>query len=403
MTPEFTQRLERLVSTHASFVARPNAALPPAGNPFARWQNPILTRDDIPLAWRYDLNESSNPFLLERLGVNAAFNAGAIEHEGKIVLVVRIEGVDRKSFFAIAESNTGTDGFKFRSEPLELSPGHPDETNVYDMRLTRHADGWIYGLFCTERHDPEDAGKSLSAAIANCGIVRTKDLVRWERLPDLVHPSKQQRNVVLHPEFVQGRYLLYTRPMSFFMHPGAEGGFCWALADSMESCVIKEQVALDRQVYHTIKETKLGAGATPIRTDRGWLHVAHAVRECASGMRYVLYAFLADLDEPGRIIAAPGGYLLAPFGPERTGDVSNVLFSNGLVARANGDVFLYYAASDTRLHVATTTLPKLLDYVLNTPQDALRSPACVRQRLDLIRRNRSLAGSHPLIDQALLS
>lgn len=401
MTPAFTQRLEKLVSAQEALIARSNTALPSSGNPFARWQNPILTRDNLPLAWRYDFNETTNPFLLERLGINAAFNAGAIEHEGKIVLVVRVEGVDRKSFFAIAESVTGSDGFKFRSKPLELPPGHPEETNIYDMRLTKHADGWIYGLFCAERHDPHDTSKSLSAAIANCGIVRTRDLISWERLPDLVHPSKQQRNVVLHPEFVGGRYLLYTRPMAHFMHPGTEGGFCWALADSMENCIIAEQTTLDRQVYHTIKETKLGAGATPIRTDQGWLHVAHAVRECAAGMRYVLYAFLTALDEPTRIIAAPGGYLLAPYGAERTGDVSNVLFSNGLVARTNGDVFLYYAASDTRLHVATTTLPKLLDYVVNTPQDALRSAACVQQRLDLVRRNNALSGRHPLLDRAL--
>ncbi|MCS6243840.1 MAG: glycosidase [Opitutus sp.] len=394
--------LQQLVDRHHNHLSRVNPPdLETDNGVLQRRQHPVITREHIPLSWRYDLNESTNPLLVEQLGVNATFNAGAIEYEGKIVLVVRIEGADRKSFFALAESDTGIDGFRFRARPLQIPDGDPAETNLYDMRLTRHADGWIYGLFCTERQDPDTKSDSISAATANCGIVRTRDLETWERLPDLKSPSKQQRNVVLHPEFVNGKYFLYTRPMEFFMHAGAEGRLCWALADSMSPCVIGEQPTLDKQTYHTIKEGKVGAGAAPIKTSEGWLHIAHAVRGCAAGMRYVLYAFLTDLEDPTRIIAAPGGYFLAPFGAERVGDVSNVLFSNGLIARNDGSVLLYYASSDTRLHVGTTSIKQLLAYVHGTPADGLRTHESVRQRLELIDRNQTLRGLNPVLDAAL--
>jgi 4-O-beta-D-mannosyl-D-glucose phosphorylase len=397
----FERQFEKLINRQEMDVARHNEPLPErALGGFLRYQYPVLDRESIPLAWRYDLNPETNPFLLERLGVNAVLNAGAIEWEGKILLVARIEGVDRKSFFAVAESESGIDGFRFHPRPIQILDADPAETNFYDMRLTRHEDGWVYGLFCTEKHDPES--KNISAAVANCGIVRTKDFKNWERLPDLQHHSRQQRNVVLHPKFVNGKYFLYTRPMEFFMTAGSEGGLCWALTESMNPCLVTEQHTLDKQIYHTIKEGKLGAGAPPVETKRGWLHVAHAVRECASGMRYVLYAFLCDLQNPAKITHQPGGYLLAPLGAERVGDVSNVLFSNGLVAREDGRVFLYYASSDTRLHVATTTVDELLDYVTNTPGDGLRTHSCVAQRLDLIARNTELRGRHPLVDRALV-
>lgn len=402
LPPAFRQQLTRLVHRHQAHINQPNPPAPATDNGIAlRRQHPVVTREHIPLAWRYSLDPATNPHLLERLGINATMNAGAIELDGRILVVVRVEGADRKSFFAVAESATGTEGFKFWKEPVQLPDADPAETNLYDMRLTRHEDGWIYGLFCTEKADPDPGSDSISAAIANCGIVRTRDLRIWERLPDLKHRARQQRNVVLHPEFVDGKYFLYTRPMEFFMHAGNEGGLCWALADSMEKCEIGEEKTLDRQVYHTIKEGKVGAGAPPIRTPEGWLHIAHAVRGCAAGMRYVLYAFLTDLADPSKIIAAPGGYFLAPFGWERVGDVSNVLFSNGLVARENGDVLLYYAASDTRLHVATSTVETLLDYVKSTPPDALRTHDSVAQRLELLRRNEALRGTDPLLDAAL--
>lgn len=396
----FTNRLEQLVSLQQAHLSRRNAPLPDVAlGGFLRYQNPVLDRKSVPLSWRYDLNSETNPFLLERLGINAVLNAGAVELGGKLCVVARIEGADRKSFFAVAESDTGIDGFRFRSKPIQIPDSDPGETNLYDMRLTRHEDGWIYGIFCSERHDPES--QSVSAAVANCGIVRTKNLEEWERLPDLQHQSRQQRNVVLHPEFVEGKYFLYTRPMEFFMTAGSEGGLCWALSESMDPCVLGPQQTLDKQVYHTIKEGKLGAGAPPIKTSQGWLHVAHAVRECAAGMRYVLYAFMCDLKDPSKITHQPGGYLLAPMGPERVGDVSNVLFSNGLVSREDGRLYLYYASSDTRLHVATTTVDELVDYVMKTPVDGLRTHACVEQRLGLIARNENLRGRDALTEKAL--
>jgi 4-O-beta-D-mannosyl-D-glucose phosphorylase len=386
----FSQRASRLRDGYAALMVQPNEIDPAYDSGFLnRYQNTVLDARHVPLDWRIDFDEARNPFCMERLGVNALFNSGAIEHDGKILLVTRIEGYDRKSFFAVAESTSGVDGFVFRDEPLVFAENDERETNWYDMRLTHHEDGWIYGTFCVEKKDPSAPESDTSAALASCGIVRTRDFEQWERLPDLVTPSPQQRNVVLHPEFVNDQYLLYTRPMDFFMHAGGKGGIGWGLANTMEGAVIKEETVMEERVYHTVKEGKVGPGATPIKTDAGWLHIAHAVRENAAGMRYVLYAFLCDLHQPWKIIARPGGYLLAPEGDERVGDVSDVLFSNGAVVRENGEFVLYYASSDTRLHVATSTLAAILDYVLHTPPDALRSAKCVEQRVDLIRKNRS--------------
>lgn len=390
-TETFTARAARLRQRHIALIGRPNEIDPEWDNGVLnRYRHCALTAAHVPLEWRIDFDEARNPFLMERLGVNALFNSGAIEHEGRILLVTRIEGYDRKSFFAIAETDTGIDGFRFRDEPLLFAENDDRETNWYDMRLTRHEDGWIYGTFCVEKKDPSKPESDTSAALASCGIVRTKDFKSWDRLPDLVTPSPQQRNVVLHPEFVQGKYFLYTRPMEFFMHAGGKGGIGWGLADTMDGAVITEKTVMEERVYHTIKEGKVGPGATPIKTKAGWLHIAHAVRENAAGMRYVIYAFLCDLKEPWKVIARPGGYLLAPEGEERVGDVSDVLFANGAVVRENGEFILYYASSDTRLHVATSTLDAMLDYTLNTPPDALRSAKCVEQRIELIRGNHAL-------------
>ncbi len=360
---------------------------------FNRYRHPVLTAGHVPLEWRYDLDPVANPFLMERLGINAVFNAGALEWNGKIVLACRVEGYDRKSFFAIAESANGIDNFRFWDEPIDLpETGEPD-TNVYDMRLTRHEDGWIYGLFCSERKDPAAPLHDTSSAVAQCGIVRTKDLKKWERLPDLQSPSAQQRNVVLHPEFVHGKYALYTRPQDSFIDAGKGGGIGWALCDSIEAASVSDETIIDGRVYHTIKEVKNGQGPAPIKTNRGWLHLAHGVRNTAAGLRYVLYLFLTDLAEPWRILHQPSGYFIAPVGSERVGDVSNVVFSNGWVLRDSGAVFIYYASSDTRLHVATTTIERLLDYVIHTPEDGLTTRASLEQRLELIRRNRALLGA----------
>jgi 4-O-beta-D-mannosyl-D-glucose phosphorylase len=354
---------------------------------YERFVHPVVTADHVPLEWRYDLSPRRNPRLLERLGINAVFNPGAILWNSRVCLVCRVEGADRKSFFAIAESRNPVEGFRFRREPLDLPETDDPDTNVYDMRLTAHEDGWIYGLFCTERKDADAPPGDLSSAVAQCGIARTRDLERWERLPDLRSASAQQRNVVLHPEFVNGRYALYTRPQDRFIEAGKGGGIAWALCDSMERAEIGEETVIDARLYHTIKETKNGAGAPPLKTAAGWLHVAHGVRNTAAGLRYVLYAFLCDLRHPERVIRAPGGYLVAPRGEERVGDVSNVVFCNGVVARPDGSVFIYYASSDTRVHVARTSVERLLDYVANTPPDPLTSRACMLQRRDLIRRN----------------
>ena len=353
---------------------------------FDRWENPVLTAEHIPLTWKYDLNPETNPYFMERLGVNAVFNAGAIELNGKYYLVARIEGNDRKSFFGVAESDNGVDGFRFWDYPILLDDVCPDETNVYDMRLTKHEDGYIYGVFCSESKDT--SVNDLSAAVAAAGIVRTKDLKNWERLDNLVTKrSPQQRNVVLHPEFVDGKYAFYTRPMDDFIDTGSGGGVGFGLCEDITHAVIDEEIITSKRKYHTITEAKNGAGATPIKTDKGYIHIAHGVRNTAAGLRYVVYAFATDLNDPTKVIAEPSGYLIAPQGEERIGDVSNVVFTNGAIVNENNEVFIYYASSDTRLHVATTTVDKLKDFVFNTPEDPLRSVLCVKQRCDLIAKN----------------
>ena len=362
----------------------------PGGNGvFDRYEYPVLTAAHAPITWRYDLDRKTNPFLLERMGINAAFNAGALLYQNKFLVVARVEGADRKSFFAVAESPNGIDNFRFREFPILMpETGEPD-TNVYDMRVVKHEDGWIYGLFCTERKDPQTPAWDTSSAVAQCGIARTRDLKVWERLADLKSKSPQQRNVVLHTEFVDGKYAFYTRPQDDFIQAGKGGGIGWGLASSIENAVIDEEIIMDDREYHTIQEVKNGLGPAPIKTKHGWLHLAHGVRNTAAGLRYVLYLFLAELERPWVITHKPAGYFLAPLGGERVGDVSNVVFSNGWIEGSKGEVFIYYASSDTRLHVATSTVDRLLDYVINTSADPLRSRACVEQRYALIEKNRA--------------
>lgn len=358
---------------------------------YDRWKNPVLTAAHAPLIWRYDLNAETNPHFMERLGINAVFNAGAIEHDGKFILAARVEGSDRKSFFAIAESDSPVDGFRFRDYPVILPDTCPEETNVYDMRLTKHEDGYIYGVFCSESKDTQ--ANDLSAAVAAAGIVRTKDLVTWERLPNLITKrSPQQRNVCLHPEFVDGKYAFWTRPMDGFIETGSGGGIGFGLCEDITNAVIDEERITSMRRYHTITEAKNGAGAVPIKTPKGWIHIAHGVRNTAAGLRYVIYAFATDLEDPAKVIAEPSGLLIAPMGDERVGDVSNVVFTNGAIARENGEVYIYYASSDTRMHVASTTIDRLTDYVFNTPTDPLRSVDCVKQRCSLIEANLRLLG-----------
>lgn len=353
---------------------------------YDRYEYPVLTRDHIPPFWKFDMNPETNPYFMERIGVNAVMNSGAIELNGKFYLVARVEGNDRKSFFAVAESSSGIDGFRFWDYPVLLDDVCPEETNVYDMRLTKHEDGYIYGVFCSESKDTKV--NDLSAAVAAAGIVRTKDLKTWERLENLkTLRSPQQRNVVLHPEFVNGKYAFYTRPMDDFIDTGSGGGVGFGLCDDITHAVIDEEIITSKRKYHTITEAKNGAGAVPIKTERGWIHIAHGVRNTAAGLRYVVYAFATALEDPARVIAEPGGFLIAPLGAERVGDVSNVVFTNGAIARENGDVYIYYASSDTRLHVATTIIDKLVDYVFNTPEDPLRSVKCVEQRCAFIKKN----------------
>ena len=353
---------------------------------YDRYVYPVLTREHIPLTWQYDLNPETNPFFMKRLGVNAVMNSGAIELNGKYYLVARIEGDDRKSFFGVAESDNGVDGFRFWDYPILLPDTCPEETNVYDMRLTKHEDGYIYGVFCSESKD--HSVNDLSAAVAAAGIVRTKDLKTWERLDNLVTlRSPQQRNVVLHPEFMNGKYAFYTRPMDDFIETGSGGGIGFGLCDDIEHAVIDEEKMTSLRKYHTITEAKNGAGAVPIKTEKGWIHIAHGVRNTAAGLRYVIYAFATDLNDPSKVIAEPSGMLIGPRAGERVGDVSNVVFTNGAIATKEGKVFIYYASSDTRMHVATTTVDKLIDYVFNTPTDPLRSVECVAQRCDLIKKN----------------
>ena len=385
--PEFSQKVKNLFEEHEKLITRKNRKRPYSYGIYDKYEHPVVTDRHTPVFWRYDLDPASNPHLLERMGINATFNPGAIELNGKIHLALRVEGWDRKSFFAIAESETGIDQFRFWDTPIELPQTADPDTNVYDMRLTRHEDGWIYGVFCTERKDPDAQPGDHCSAVAQCGIARTKDLKHWERLDDLKTPSSQQRNCVLHPEFIDGKYAFYTRPMDGFIDVGRGGGIGWGLTDDINHAVLKEEIIIDSLRYHTIYELKNGQGPAPIKTEKGWLHLAHGVRNTAAGLRYTLYLLLSDLDHPEKITHRPGGYFIAPMAEERIGDVSNVAFCNGWVAKNSGDVFIYYASADTRMHVATTTVEKLVDYVLNTPEDGYRSAACVEQRCQLIKMN----------------
>ena len=383
----YNNRLHILKKEHESLISRKNKMIFSENGIFERYRYPILTAAHTPLEWRYDLNPETNPYLMERIGVNATMNSGAIKWNGKYLIIVRVEGNDRKSFFAIAESPNGIDNFRFWEYPIHLPDTDPSETNVYDIRLTTHEDGWIYGIFCSESLDPNAAPGDLSSAIAKAGIVRTKDLKSWERLPNLISQS-QQRNVVLHPEFVNGKYALYTRPQDNFIDAGNGGGIGWALIDDITHAEVKEETIINHRHYHTIKEVKNGEGPHPIKTSKGWLHLAHGVRACAAGLRYVLYLYMTSLEDPTKIIAEPGGYLIAPVDEERIGDVSNVLFSNGWIADEDGTVYIYYASSDTRMHVATSTVDRLIDYCLHTPADGLRSAASVENICKLIEANK---------------
>ena len=385
----FEARRSELMRRHEELIGQPNSARWSSGGVYERWDHPVVTRDHVPLQWRYDFDATSNPNLLERLPVNAAFNAGAIYLNGRHRLVVRLEGADRKSFFGVAESQSGVDGFRFVGGPIQIPQLADPDVNVYDMRLTAHEDGWIYGLFCTERKDTSHPNDQ-SAAIAQCGIVRSQDMAIWERLPDLQTDHAQQRNVVLHPEFVEGRYALYTRPQDGFITVGSGGGIGFGLVDDLTRPVITNERLIEGKRYHTINESKNGQGPAPIKSSIGWLHLAHGVRNTAAGLRYVLYMFVTDLTEPWKVTHRPGGHFIAPHGEERVGDVSNVTFSNGWTIDENGKVFIYYASSDTRLHVATTDLERLIDYCVNTPEDPLFSHLCVDQRWELIHSNSRL-------------
>lgn len=387
MNTYFEEKLRALQQQQEALLQRQNLPADDTGGIVCRYTFPVVTAGHVPLEWRYDFNPATNPYCLERIGVNACMNSGAIKWNGRYLLMVRVEGWDRKSFFAIAESPNGVDNFRFWERPVDLPDINQEETNVYDMRLTAHEDGWVYGIFCSERHDPDARPGDLSSAVAKAGMVRSKDLIRWERLPDLVS-KYQQRNVVLHPEFVEGKYALYTRPQDSFINAGSCGGIGWTLIDDITRAEVFYEQIIDKRYYHTIKEVKNGEGPHPIKTPLGWLHLAHGVRACAAGLRYVLYLYMTALDNPTKVIAQPGGYFLAPRGEERTGDVSNVLFSNGWIADPDGTVFIYYASCDTRMHVAVSTVDVLVDYCMNTPQDGLRSAASVAKINELIDKNK---------------
>lgn len=388
----FKEKLKHLLTEHIKLIAKKNEPAESYNGVYDRWKNPVVTAAHAPVFWRFDLNEATNPFLMERIGVNATFNAGAMLWKGKYVLMVRVEGNDRKSFFAVASSPNGIDNFKFSDYPVTMPETDDPDTNVYDMRLCPHEDGWIYGLFCTERKD-QSLLHDASAAVASCGIARTKDLVTWERLPDLISNAGQQRNVVLHPEFVEGKYALYTRPQDGFIEVGGGGGIGWGLTDSMENAKVDQEIIVDGKVYHTIKEVKNGQGPMPLKTAKGWLHLAHGVRNTAAGLRYVLYLFMTDLEKPWIVTHAPAGHFIAPQGAERVGDVSNVTFCNGWIQNEQNEVYIYYASSDLRMHVATTTIEKLLDYVTHTPADGLRSATSVATRKQLIENNLKILNS----------
>ena len=392
----YDNRLHILTKEYDELISRENEKILPGNGVFERYKYPILTAEHPPLEWRYDFNPETNPYLMERFGINAVFNAGAIKFNGKYLVMARVEGHDRKSFFAIAESPNGIDNFRFWEYPVQLPDLYPEETNVYDMRLTKHEDGWIYGIFCSESKDPDAPAGDLTSAIAAAGIIRSRDLKNWERLPNLVSQS-QQRNVVLHPEFVDGKYALYTRPQDGFIDAGSGGGISWALIDDITHAVIKKEIVIEQRHYHTIKEVKNGEGPHPIKTPQGWLHLAHGVRACAAGLRYVLYLYMTSLDDPRKVIAQPGGYFMAPVGEERTGDVSNVLFSNGWIADEDGTVYIYYASSDTRMHVATSTIERLIDYCRHTPEDRLRSTTSVKSIYDIIEANKLVMSENAVV------
>jgi 4-O-beta-D-mannosyl-D-glucose phosphorylase len=385
----FNERLASLNHQHASLVRRPNEPELPGNGIFLRYKHPILTAAHTPLFWRYDLDERTNPYLMERFGINGVFNAGAIKWKDRYAIMARVEGRDRKSFFAIADSPNGVDSFRFWDSPVHMPGTGSPETNIYDIRLTRHEDGYIYGLFCTERRDPSAPSSDQSAAIAQCGIARTHDLINWERLADLRTHSPQQRNVVLHPEFVNGKYAFYTRPQDGFINTGTGSGVGFGLSNTITKAVIERETIIDPRLYHTINEAKNGLGPEPLKTRLGWLHLAHGVRNTAAGLRYTLYLFLTDLNDLTRVLHKPGGYLIAPIGEERVGDVSNVVFCNGWIADEDGHVFIYYASSDTRMHVATSTIEQLLDYVVNTPEDEGTSAGSVTALQRIIDKNKA--------------
>lgn len=387
----FLDRKAALEKEHKALIERKNNPEENAGNGiYERYKNPVVTASHVPLNWRFDLNEKTNPFLQERIGVNAAFNAGAMKWNGKYLLAVRVEGIDRKSFFAIAESPNGVDNFKFWDKPCVIPQTEEPDTNVYDMRLINHEDGWVYGIFCTERKDPKAPKSDTSSAVANAGIVRSKDLVNWERLPDLISNTGQQRNVVLHPEFVNGKYALYTRPQDGFIDVGSGGGIGLGYVDDMTNPVVKEEKIIFGKQYHTIYELKNGLGPAPIKTEKGWLHLAHGVRNTAAGLRYTLYMFMTDLNDISKVTHVPAGHFMGPEGIERVGDVSNVLFSNGWIEDTDGTVYVYYASSDTRMHVAVSSVEKLVDYVINTPADTFISAGSVETIINQIEKNNAI-------------
>lgn len=389
MNSVFKNRLEKLKDEHNNLIKRSNVKEELGNGVFSRYKYPILTPAHIPLNWRYDFDEKTNPYFMERIGVNAVFNAGAIKFRDKYILVARVEGADRKSFFAVAESINGIDNFKFWERPITFETEPNVDVNVYDMRLVDHQDGYIYGLFCTEKRDPSVPEGDQTSALAQCGIIRTKDLVNWERLPNLKTPSPQQRNVVLHPEFVDGKYFFYTRPQDSFIEAGAGGGIGFAYVDDIKNPIVQKEYILDKKMYHTVYESKNGLGPAPIKTSKGWLHLAHGVRNTAAGLRYVLYMFMTDLADITKVIHKPAGYFMAPEGEERIGDVSNVLFSNGWI-EDQGKVYIYYASSDTRMHVATSTVDQLVDYVVNTKEDRFYSSQSVNTINDLISHNQKV-------------
>lgn len=383
---DYREKIKEIERRHEELIRRSNEVQDDGNMLYNRYKYPILTHLHTPIFWRYDLDQNSNPHLIERFGINAVFNSGAIKWNNKYILALRVEGFDRKSFFALAESPNGIDNFRFRDYPLEFDESGIPATNVYDMRLTHHQDGWVYGIFCVERKDPQADPDDLSSAIACAGVIRSKDLNNWERLPDIKAES-QQRNVVLHPEFIDGKYALYTRPQDGFINAGHGGGICWSLVEDMTCAEIKDEIVINHRYYHTIKEVKTGEGPHPIKTPQGWLHLAHGVRNCAAGLRYVLYLYMTDLHEPWRVIAEPAGYFMAPRGEERVGDVSNVLFSNGWIADDDGTIYIYYASCDTRMHVATSTVEKLVDYCINTASDKFTSAGSVSILKNIIDKN----------------